>query len=197
MIERPRETRLTLARLLRGAHRGAIEDVATLLPSGVRIEDTAGHALLSFGELDPEPQAFPIAIGSHVLGLVLGGAGSDRVARLVQHLYEREEEKLALAQETLGRYKELTVLYDLGESLSRVLDVSEIATRIVREAQRFLQASEATLYLVAASRTELDPIATAGEQPSEEASPRRLTLEGDALEACIERATPRSIASSR
>lgn len=187
MIERPRETRLTLARLLRGAHRGAIEDVATLLPSGVRIEDTAGHALLSFGELDPEPQAFPIAIGSHVLGLVLGGAGSDRVARLVQHLYEREEEKLALAQETLGRYKELTVLYDLGESLSRVLDVSEIATRIVREAQRFLQASEATLYLVAASRTELDPIATAGEQPSEEASPRRLTLEGDALEARVVR----------
>jgi len=188
LIERPREARLTLARLLRGPHRRAIEDVAALLPSGVQIEDAAGTTLLSIGSLDPDASTFPLfggadgATSEHVLGIVRGGVGADRVARLVRHLYEREGEKLALAQETLGRYKELTVLYDLGESLSRVLDVGEIAARVVQEAQRFLQASEATLFLVAASRTELEPIAAAGERAAV-----RLSLDGGALEARVVR----------
>jgi GAF domain-containing protein len=86
------------------------------------------------------------------------------VADVLAHLVAREDEKLALADETLGRYKELTLIYDISDKLSRVLDVKEVAELVVDEAKRFLKATTATL-LIADRRGEvLEPIASTDER---------------------------------
>jgi hypothetical protein len=154
-------SKLELARLLRGGHKRAVEEVLALLPAAARVEDLRGKVLAGAADASTSERA-PIVVGGVELGAVVGGVGVQRVATLVAHLHEREQEKLALAAETLGRYKELTVLYDTASALSRVLDVEEVATKIVAEAHRFLRASEAALYLLDRRGERLDPIASAG-----------------------------------
>ncbi len=166
--------RLELARLLRGAHKRALEDVLTLLTEPARIEDVHGKVLLGAGD---GGERAPILSAGIEIGAVVGGAGVATVAKLVQHLHEREVEKLALAAETLGRYKELTVLYDMSSSLSRVLDVDEVATKIVGEAHRFLKASEAALLILDRRADRLEPLASAGGQAT------AISVQGDGLEA--------------
>jgi hypothetical protein len=140
-----------------------VEDVLGLLSAPARIEDARGKILAGTAGIEG-PERAPIVSGGVEVGAVRGGAGIGKVAGLVAHLYEREQEKLALATETLGRYKELTVLYDMSSALSRVLDVEEVARKIVAEAHRFLRSSEAALYLLDRRGERLDPVASAGEE---------------------------------
>jgi hypothetical protein len=145
--------KLTLARILRGSGKRVVEDALALVGSA-RLEDANGKVLL--GDTDAVGDRHPIG----ELGAVVGAPGAERVARLVAHLLEREEEKLALADETLGRYKELTLLYDISDKLSRVIDVDEVCELVVGEAARFLGASSASILLVDPRREALEPIAS-------------------------------------
>lgn len=154
--------RLELSRVLRGATRRAVEDVLSLLVEPTCVEDARGTLVLGSAAVRPEAPRWPVVVGEAVLGAVRGGEGAARVASLVAFLWEREAEKHALAAETLGRYKELTVLYEMSSALSRVLDVDAVAARIVSEAHRFLRASHAALYLADRRRERLQPLATAG-----------------------------------
>ncbi|MCA9612592.1 MAG: hypothetical protein KC586_07520, partial [Myxococcales bacterium] len=66
---------LRLTRLLRGAQKSAIEDVAALVPGGVRVEDLEGKVLISLGEPSGSPHAIrqhPIRVGTRVVGIVTG-----------------------------------------------------------------------------------------------------------------------------
>ena len=155
-----------LGRLLRGAQKRAAEDLLALAGNAAWIEDKRGKVLAGrASELEPLTRV-PVVSGTELLGHVVGPSATEpaltTVARLCLHLAEREQEKLALAAETLGRYKELTLLYDMSSSLSRVLDVDEVAKKIVEEAHRFLRASEAALYLVDRRGEHLVPSASVG-----------------------------------
>lgn len=150
--------KLTLARILRGSGKRAVEDAAALVGAPVRLEDQNGKVLLG----DPAATGERFAISN--LGALVGPPSAERLARIVSHLLEREEEKLALADETLGRYKELTLLYDISDKLSRVLDVDEVCDMVVREAARFLNASSASILLVDHRREVLEPIASTDER---------------------------------
>ncbi len=150
--------KLTLSRVLRGSGKRAVEDAAALLGAPMRMEDANGKVLL--GDAGATGERFPIG----GLGAIVGPPGAERLARIVSHLVEREEEKLALADETLGRYKELTLLYDISDKLSRVLDVDEVCDMVVNEAARFLNASSASILLVDHRREVLEPIASTDER---------------------------------
>ena len=49
-------------------------------------------------------------------------------------------EKRAVVQETLDRYREINLLYKLGETLVTCLDVNELPQRVLAEANRIIQA---------------------------------------------------------
>ncbi len=148
--------RLDLKRLLRGQQRRAVEDVLAILPQPCRIDDANGKTLVGAAD---GGAPHPIVASGDEIGVAVGGEGAEQIARLVAHLFGREQEKLALAAETLGRYKELTVLYDMSAGLSRVLDVREVASMVVGEAKRFLGASEAAILLLDSRGEHLEPIA--------------------------------------
>ena len=140
--------RLDLARLLRGSTGKVADDLLGLLPGGGRIE--SGGKTLRDRTAGPgqEGARYPIVVAGAEIGAVVGAEGADRIARALGHLYEREQEKLALANETLGRYKELTVLYDLGDALARVLEVEDVGRLVVEQTHRLLRAAHAGLHLL-------------------------------------------------
>ncbi len=152
--------RTSLKRVVRSG-RTVLEDIAALSPGAVCIEDEHGGAL--FGSAAPGGERHAIVAGGAPVGTVVGSGSADRIARIVAHLVEREDEKLALADETLGRYKELTLLYEISDKLSRVLDVDEVANLVVQEAERFLHASSASVLVVDRRRELLEPIASTDE----------------------------------
>jgi putative methionine-R-sulfoxide reductase with GAF domain len=149
--------RVSLKRLLRGATRRAVDELLAMFGEPVRVDDDAGKPLL--GEA-PGGERFPIRLGEVELGAVIGPPGASRVAAVLAHLAEREAEKLGLADETLGRYKELTLLYDISEKLSGILDVDEVCRIVVNEASSFLKASSASILMVDHRRGLLEPIAS-------------------------------------
>ncbi len=160
-----------LARLLRGAQKRAVEDLLALASAELWVEDASGKLLVgrasTAGDLERAAiERAAIECNGEAIGAVVGSSAAraslEKVARLVSHLVQRETEKLGLAAETLGRYKELTLLYEMSSSLSRVLDVEQVAEKIVQEAHRFLRASEAALYLVDRRRESLVPCASIG-----------------------------------
>jgi class 3 adenylate cyclase len=155
--------RASLKRLLRGETRDAVASVAALLPSPVRVEDERGRALLGDAT---EGDRHPVRSAGEEVGAVIGGEGAARIAALLAAMCEREEEKLALADETLGRYKELTLLHAIGEKLALVLEVEEVASLVVEEARAFLGARSAVLYLVDATGGVLEPVASTGGAPA-------------------------------
>ena len=147
-------------RALRGPGRAAVDDLASTLPDPIRIETPDGRVLYGEGE---GRFSHPIQVDGEAVALVHGGPGSDAVARLLGLLTEQERQRRALADETLGRYKELTLLYDMSDKLSRVLEVDEVADLIVREAQRFLGADGAALMLLDLRARTLRSLAQVGE----------------------------------
>lgn len=154
--------RLELRKLLRGAHREALEQILALLSAPARIEDTVGRVVLGDAEADGE--RYPIRCGDDEIGAVIGPATAARVAAVVAHLYEKELEKRALADETLGRYKELTLLYDMSEKLSKFLDLEAVGASVAEDARRHLRASGAALLLHDPRRNVLEAVASVGDE---------------------------------
>lgn len=137
--------RRDLRKLLRGAQKSAVNDAIALYGQPVRIQDTQGRVL--FGEPATDGQRHPIQVDGQELGALFGPADADGLARIVTHFAAREIEKRALATETLDRYKELTLLYDMSNQLSKMLDLDDVAMHVVHQADRHLKADAAALFL--------------------------------------------------
>lgn len=150
-----------IRRVLRGASRQAIDDAVALLPGPVRLETPEGRVLFGDGS---GGEAHPVLVDGQEVAVVHGGEGSASLAGLIGVLVGHEAERRSLADETLGRYKELSLLYDMSDKLSRVLDLEDVADLIVNEAQRFLRTDGATLFLLDSRGRTLESVAGTGEQ---------------------------------
>ncbi|MFK7990867.1 MAG: GAF domain-containing protein [Sandaracinaceae bacterium] len=164
-----------LARVVRS--RGAeLEALAAEVEGPLGIEDLAGRQL--FGEMGGSHR-FEVSGSEGPLGVVVGGPGASVVVPMLRALHAAEAEKLALASETLGRYKELTLLYDMSDALSRVLDVEEVAGMVVNQAARFLRAGGASLFIAERRGDPPRPLAVVSASPG---SPEPSQLEPDGVE---------------
>lgn len=130
---------IKLNRLCRkGATATLIQGLLADWQEALCILDAEGRAVL--GEPLAEPaERHPIAWdGGAPLGWVVGGNHAPSLAALVAYAAQKELEGKLLAQETLGKYKELTLLYDLGEKIAACLDSRELARLALDEARRLL-----------------------------------------------------------
>lgn len=167
--------KLTLKRLLKGPHRAMVEEVASLIGGPYRVEDAKGRVLLGDGPEDGP--AHPVEVEGEARGVVRGEGGA-RIAAVVARLYEGELIKRALAHETLERYKELTLIYDLSDELSRVLDIREVASAVVQKAHAFLGCESAALYSLDGPKRWLTPIASVDPNGEVDRLPADEGLEG-------------------
>ncbi|MFX4263839.1 HD-GYP domain-containing protein [Pelotomaculum propionicicum] len=138
---------ISLKRLvLKDEVRGIISQVMVLIGSPVCIKDTAGETII--GEMDQGLSCeFPIVLENKAIGMVYGGAQASVLASLLSCLANLELEKKVLGRETLEKYKEITLLYDITEKLTASLDPKEAAQLVADEAKRLIKADNISVML--------------------------------------------------
>lgn len=99
--------------------------------------DAEGATL--FGSPSDAAARHPIELeGQEALGWVGGGEHAPLLAMLLAYVARKELESKSLAQETLSKYKELTLLYELGEKITACLDIPALAQLTLTETHRLL-----------------------------------------------------------
>jgi hypothetical protein len=78
----------------------------------------------------------PITVEGRTVGWVQGPRPSAAIAAVLSYAASREADKRALAAEALDRYRELSLIYDLSESIGASLDVDEVVAVAAQEASR-------------------------------------------------------------
>jgi len=140
----------------------ALRALRALVAEPFRVETPEGRVL--WGDLPDGGAPHPIVTAGAEVGAVFGGRGGEDVARVLGRLHEREHEAQRLVVESVARHDELSLLYDLGETLSRVLEVDEAAEIVCAQALRFLGAEDVCVLL--RDRRGLRPVASLGESSS-------------------------------
>ena len=86
------------------------------------------------GQLNPDQPLHPIQLDpEHHLGWVSGQTSAALLAELLSFAAQSEIQSKALAQETLSKYKELTLLYDLSEKIAACVEVSQLTQLALTE----------------------------------------------------------------
>jgi PAS domain S-box-containing protein len=159
------QTPLSLRRLMnRRTALAALESLAPLLPEVIlALVDRDGRVIAQAGavsreEYTAQTMTFPLQVSGEQVGmLVAQGLGLDRPAiqlalqslrRNVTELLHRAEENRTLAQETLERYREINLLYNIGETISASLDPDEIPRLVLAEAGRIIRADAGMVLLL-------------------------------------------------
>lgn len=112
------------------------------------ITDSQGQTVLDWpGDESVQPAYEPTLHPIHgengeVIGQVSGGDSAALVAEFMAFLVLKEREGRQLAQETLSKYKELTLLYELGEKIATCVDETELAWLTLTEVRALLPQSE-------------------------------------------------------
>ncbi len=125
--------------------RSLIQSVLHLSATPVTLTDADGITLLAWPgtatvyQASPPTATHPIhnENGSR-LGQVSGGDVAAVLADFITFLVHKEQESRQLAQETLSKYRELTLLYALGEKIAACVDTRQLAWLALEESRALL-----------------------------------------------------------
>lgn len=135
--------------------------VITLLDSPLTVEDPSGAVLIATGEGERSTR-FPVSAGGEVIGWVYGPDKTSLLAALLTQQADSELEKRSLVNETLNKYKEITLLYDMVEKVSTCLDTREVARLVIEEARKILKLSAVAVFLLNRETDAMEVIAHHG-----------------------------------
>ena len=89
----------------------------------------------------------PIMVEGQTVGWVEGPRPAASIAAVLSYAASREVDKRALAAEALERYRELSLIYELAESLGATLEVDAVASVAAEEAGRLPAGGEGFVVL--------------------------------------------------
>jgi HD-GYP domain-containing protein (c-di-GMP phosphodiesterase class II) len=133
------------------------------METSIIIEDDDGKLLMATVGAERLTR-HPVSVSGHVIGWVDGNAKVAPIASLLSYLAESEVEKRNLANETLNKYKEITLLYDMVEKVSSSLDTKEIARLVIEEAKRVIHLSSVSVFLLNKDTDALELVAHHGHE---------------------------------
>ena len=156
-------TKISLKRLIHKKEVEAIiNDISNVMKMPLCISDAEGKVLMGKASTHSSNR-YPVQLGNQVIGWVTGLENASIVASLLTYLANQELEKKNLARETLDKYKEINLLYNISGKLSACLDVKEIAKLVIDEATRLIQATSASAMLLNEKTGKLEIIAAFGQ----------------------------------
>jgi GAF domain-containing protein len=98
------------------------------------------------------------------IGYVMGGSQAAPLAELLAQLASKETEKKALANEVLGLYREVNLLYNLSEKLASSLELGPVAQLALSQARTLIKATDGLVMLVDESSHKLESVAAFGDE---------------------------------
>jgi GAF domain len=115
------------------------------------ITDTNGGLVLDrqVGAAPPDApvERHPITVEGTTVGWVEGPRPAGSIAAVLSYAASRETDKRALAREALDRYRELSLIYDLSETIGARLEVDAVAAVAIEEASRLPTGGEGFIVL--------------------------------------------------
>ncbi len=153
---------VSLKRLLKKKDISAL--LGDVLAPAPRVSITDADGRLLFG-VDPAgtPATFPINLKGKTIGLVRGEAEQARLtASIISHLAAQEVEKKELGKETLDKYKEINLLYEITEKLTALLNKEDVARVVISEIQKIIRADYIGFLILEEESGLLKPVATWG-----------------------------------
>ena len=161
-----RKPPINLKRLFEKGAYSLLSNVIKAIDASLSIQDRDYRILI--GDNDQGLLGgYPIEVSGEVIGWVSGGDKAPSVADLLTYLADKELEKKTLARETLEKYKEINLLYNISEKISAKLDLEEVARLIIEEARRSITATGASVMLLDEQTEKLEIISAFGKQYSE------------------------------
>lgn len=110
------------------------------------IQDIDGRIWIGAGT-DAGLYRHAIELEGQILEWVVGHADSGAIATLLSMMAQRELDQRHLAQETLDRYKEISLLYDISEKITAQLDLQAVAALVLEQAQTLIQSDRGAVIL--------------------------------------------------
>jgi len=153
---------ISLKRLLAKKEvRHVIDEIISAINTPMGIQDLEGKLLLGSSVAAPEHR-HPIRLDDRTIGWVLGDPKALSIAELLSYLANLNLEKKELAQETLERYKEINLLYNVSERMSATLELEEVATLVLEEARKLIDATSGSVMLLNEKENRLDILSAFG-----------------------------------
>ncbi len=197
------ETTLTLRKLInRRVMQQWLQALAGALHGAyVALEDGDGRLLAQVGsDLAPTETAarYPLSYGEHLYGHLLVRAGEAEpvihfAVQSLLNLLAAALENRSLAQETLERYREINLLYNIGETINTSLDPQQIPGLVRDEATRIINADFGVVLLLEQQRAPALRSSFGDEALVDEA----LTLIASSIQAILQDGKPRIISSAQ
>ncbi|HOV79281.1 MAG TPA: HD domain-containing protein [Bacillota bacterium] len=157
--------KINLARLvLKEEVSSLVEEIEKLTKASVLIQDANRRAIK--GEVPKEPAGkYPVMLNGKIIGWVCGSRNASVIASYLSQLAALEVQKRSLGRETLEKYKELTLLYDLSEKLSERLSPGEVAQLVIDETRKIIKGDDISVTLVNEETGLLDIFTAGGREP--------------------------------
>ncbi len=115
------------------------------------ITDADGGAILErqtgSAPADAPVARHPIRVEGETVGWVEGPRPAGAIAAVLSYAASRETDKRALAREALDRYRELSLIYELSETIGATLEVDAVAAVAVAEASRLTSGGDGFIVL--------------------------------------------------
>jgi putative nucleotidyltransferase with HDIG domain len=123
----------------------------------IAIQDETG---VLFGKLEEikETTKFPITLENKVIGYVVGDNNASCISSVLNHIAADELEKKKLAEETLEKYKEINILYNVSERIASTVGSGNIAKIILGEAVKHVESSVGCIMLYNEERDDFEII---------------------------------------
>ncbi len=117
--------------------RSLLDDLSARLQTPLCVLDATGKPVLGAPAAGgaTSPPKHPIEVDGDVVGHVLGDGHAGALASLIGSVAFLDLEKRALAQDTLSRYNELTLIYDMAAKLGNMSDEAAAAAEFARALQ--------------------------------------------------------------
>lgn len=138
---------IDLKKLVQRKKRPLIQDVMNAVAIEASIQTIDGQMLMG-SNTSSNVQHHPIRLNGDVIGWVNGNEKSEVIATLISQLAYQEFEKRKLAQELLSKYKEISLLFNLSETIIDAPDVQKVASLVLEEARQLLKSSDGALMLL-------------------------------------------------
>jgi len=139
--------KIDLKRLIKREVSSILNDIIDATGIHIGIHDADGRLLIG-NDIGDEEKGYPVKLSGDVIGWVNGGKAAYPIASLLSYLANKELEKRAIARETLDRYKEINLLYNISERISASLDLKQVARLLIDEAIRSIEGNSASVMLL-------------------------------------------------
>ena len=120
--------------------------INSLVDEPLLIQDVNGK-VLSGNILSNLAYKCPVELEGVVIGWVSGGEKTPAIASLLSYLANQEFEKKALGHETLEKYREITLLYEITEKLAVNHNLKDVRL-VIDEVKRLIKADNISIMMV-------------------------------------------------